>query len=112
MISVSCIVYSFFVQIDTSTVDEGEGWCAIKPVKAPPPPPYLLLTVPRRYFCCGFNLFYVRCCSILNVLILTLLYALFFNLVNVNELPPDLERAPNLAYHLLYGCLSIFPFDV
>ena len=41
----------------------------------------------------------------LNVLILTFLCILFFNLVKLTELPPVWERAANSAYHLLFRCL-------
>ena len=41
----------------------------------------------------------------LNVLILTLLYVLLFNLVMVTELPPVWERVANSAYHLLFYCV-------
>ena len=44
----------------------------------------------------------VQCC---NVLILTLLCSLLFNLVELTELPPVWERAANSAYHLLFRCL-------
>ena len=32
MLSVLCIVCSYFLKIDTSAKDEGEGRCAVKPV--------------------------------------------------------------------------------
>ena len=52
----------------------------------------------------------------LNVLILTLLCVLLFNLVKLTELPLVWERAANSAYHvislLVKICLFIFPFDV
>ena len=48
-------------------------------------------------------MFYVRCCSVLNVLILTLLCVLLFNLVKLTELPPVWERAANSAYRGLTG---------
>ena len=38
----------------------------------------------------------------LNVLILTLLYVLLFNLLMLTELPPVPERAANSAYYLLF----------
>ena len=43
--------------------------------------------------------------QVLNVLILTLLCVLLFNLVKLTELPPIWERAANSAYHLLFGWL-------
>ena len=42
----------------------------------------------------------------LNVLILTLLYVLLFNLVKVTELSPVWDRAANSAYHGLFRCMS------
>ena len=53
----------------------------------------------------------------LNVLILTLLCVLLFNLVKVTELSPVWKRAANSAYNLLFRCivkicLYTFPFDV
>ena len=47
--------------------------------------------------------------QVLNVLILTLLCVLLFNLVKLTELPPVLEKAASSTYHL---CLFIFPFNV
>ena len=47
-----------------------------------------------------FHLFYAQCCSILNVLILTILCVQLFNSVKVTELPPVWVRAANSAYHL------------
>ena len=41
----------------------------------------------------------------INVLILTPLCVLLFNLVTVTQLPPVSERAANSAYHLLSRCL-------
>ena len=41
----------------------------------------------------------------LNVLILTLLCVLLFNLVKLTEMQPVWERAANSAYHLLFRCL-------
>ena len=43
------------------------------------------------------EMFYVRCCSLFNVLILTLLCVQLFNLVKVTELPLLWERAANSA---------------
>ena len=68
-------------------------------------PQQLLLTVPRRYFRCGFICFICGAVQFLNVLILTLLCAILFNLVKLTELPPVWERAANSAYHLLFRCL-------
>ena len=52
----------------------------------------------------------------LNVLILTLLCVLLFELVKLTELPPVWERTANSAYHLLFRCLltyvcSSFPLE-
>ena len=74
----------------------------------------LLLTVLRRYFRCGFICFMFSATQFLNVLILTLLCVLLFNLVQLTELPPEWERAANSAYHLLFRYLlryvcSFFP---
>ena len=57
--------------------------------------------------CAEFNLFRnkFRAVQFLNVLILTLLCVLLFNLVKVTEFPPVWERATNSAYHLLFRCL-------
>ena len=58
------------------------------------------LTKLSNSFSLMFHLVYVWCCSILNVLILTLLCVNLFYSVRVTELPPVWERAANLAYHL------------
>ena len=62
----------------------------------------LLLTVTRRYFRCGFICFIFGAVQFLNVLMLTLLCVLLFNLVKLTELPIVSERASNSAYHLLF----------
>ena len=41
----------------------------------------------------------------LNVLMLTFLSVLLFNLVKLTELPPVWEGAANSPYHLLFRCL-------
>ena len=62
--------------------------------------PLDLLVVPRRFFRCGFICFMFGAVQFLNVLILTLLCAQFFNSVKITELPPVWERGANSAYHL------------
>ena len=69
------------------------------------------------YFHCGLNCFMFGAVQFLNVLVLTLLCFLLFNLVKLTELPPVWERAANSAYHLLFLllvkiCLFSSPFDV
>ena len=66
--------------------------------------PVIITDRPKAIFSLRFHLFYVRCCSFLNVLILTLLCVLYFDLVNLTELAPVWERAANSAYHLLFRC--------
>ena len=48
----------------------------------------------------------------LNVLILTFLYVLLFNLVKLTEVPPLWEKTANSAYNVLFRCLLRLPFDV
>ena len=59
----------------------------------------------RQYFHYCSICFMFSAVRFLNVLILTLLRVLLFNLVKLYELPPVWERAANSAYHLLFRCL-------
>ena len=68
-------------------------------------PPVIITDRPKAVHSLRFHMFYVRCFQFLNVLILTLLCVLLFNLVKLNELPPVWERAANSAYHLFFRCL-------
>ena len=72
-------------------------------------PPVIITDRPKAVRSLRFHLFYVRCCSFfLNVLNLTLLCVLSFNLVKLTELPPVWERAASVISLFVKICSS-FP---
>ena len=69
----------------------------------PPHPPVIITDCPKAVLSWCFMCFMFAVVQLLNALILTLLYVLFFsNLVKITTLLPVWEGAANSAYHLLF----------